>query len=282
MQKKLICVSGLPRSGSTLLCQLLNQHPDIYSIGHSSPLLGTIDSIRHKISDNDFLLSQLDVDFECTYNRLRNAYRGFINGWFEETDLSIVVDKNRGWLRAVEMLHELVPNYYVLVCIRNLAQIFGSIEKQHAKTRLLDFPDHIDAHGSYARADRLFGRNGIVGGPIRFIEDMQDITNQEIHDRIYYTPFEELIKNPIGSMSTLFEWLSVEPYDIDIDKLTTSNHESDSYYRFKYRHATLDHISPPSKHVIPPRIEHDLINKYNWYYKRFYPDYLTAWREKSV
>ncbi|MEL6764384.1 MAG: sulfotransferase, partial [Cyanobacteria bacterium J06607_6] len=37
--KQLICVSGLPRSGSTLLCQLLSHHSDLYCPGH-----GTVES----------------------------------------------------------------------------------------------------------------------------------------------------------------------------------------------------------------------------------------------
>ena len=62
--RKLVCVSGLPRSGSTLMCQLLAQHPEIHSTGHSSPLAGLLNDIRHRVSDNDFFLSQLDVDFD--------------------------------------------------------------------------------------------------------------------------------------------------------------------------------------------------------------------------
>ncbi|MFO1351424.1 MAG: sulfotransferase [Gammaproteobacteria bacterium] len=34
--QRILYVTGLPRAGSTLLCQLLGQHPDIYSIGHGS------------------------------------------------------------------------------------------------------------------------------------------------------------------------------------------------------------------------------------------------------
>jgi sulfotransferase len=38
LSKKIVYVTGLPRAGSALMCQLLGQHPEIYSIGHSSPL----------------------------------------------------------------------------------------------------------------------------------------------------------------------------------------------------------------------------------------------------
>ena len=42
--------------------------------------------LRHHLSDNEFFLSQLDVNFDRCYQQLLRAYRGFINGWFAETD----------------------------------------------------------------------------------------------------------------------------------------------------------------------------------------------------
>ena len=34
------------------------------------------------MSDDPFLLSQLDADFDRAYARLTNAFRGFVQGWF--------------------------------------------------------------------------------------------------------------------------------------------------------------------------------------------------------
>ena len=61
MTARFVGVAGLPRCGSTLLCQLLGGHPQIYSEGHSSPLCSTLLRLRHGISDDDFFLSQLDT-----------------------------------------------------------------------------------------------------------------------------------------------------------------------------------------------------------------------------
>ncbi len=57
LDKQIIYVTGLPRSGSTLMCQLLGHHPQIYSLGHSSPLNQVLNELRHKLSDSPFLLS---------------------------------------------------------------------------------------------------------------------------------------------------------------------------------------------------------------------------------
>ncbi len=49
LNKKIIYVTGLPRSGSTLMCQLLGHHPQIYSTHHSSALCQTLDNLRRDL-----------------------------------------------------------------------------------------------------------------------------------------------------------------------------------------------------------------------------------------
>jgi hypothetical protein len=39
LNKRIIYVTGLPRAGSTLLCQLLGQHSHIYSLDHADGVL---------------------------------------------------------------------------------------------------------------------------------------------------------------------------------------------------------------------------------------------------
>lgn len=270
--RKLICVAGLPRSGSTLLCQLLAQHPDIHSNGHSSPLPGVLNDIRHRVSDNDFFLSQLDVDFDRAYGQLTAAYQGFIDGWYSQTEQNVVVDKNRGWLQMVETLEVLHPNYMILVCVRELSQIFGSVESQHAKTRLIDFPDHIDPHNPFVRADRLFGRGGIVGQPLSAIEYARQISDKSIQDKILYIPFEYLVNNLEDSLKEIFGKAGVEQHEVDSENLMVAPHESDSYYRFKYRHKTHQNVRPPEVHEVYPGIVQSLRNRFKWFYNAFYPD----------
>ncbi|MFC3194159.1 sulfotransferase family protein [Marinicella sediminis] len=274
IHKNIIYVAGLPRSGSTLMCQLLGEHPDIYSTGHSSPLANTIKGMRARMSDDPFLLSQLDVDYDLVYQRLTNSYRGFINGWFEETDKSMVVDKNRSWLNGLETLSHLDPNFKMVVCIRDLRQIFASIENRHQKTSLIDFPDDMADLTSYERADKLFSPQGVVGRPLRLIGQLQDVSVQ-LQKNLYYIIFEDLMNEPIRVMQEVYHWLGADNYIIDPNKLSVKQHESDSYYRFKYPHKTYDSIKPPALHDVTPRIGNDITKEFEWYYKLFYPGLLS-------
>ena len=272
IDKKVVYVAGLPRSGSSLMCQLLGQHPDVYSTGQSSPLCGAIEMFRRNISDSNFLLSQLDNDLELVHSRLLASIRGLINGWFEETDLPIVVDKNRGWLKMVQMMNVIDPDFQMIVCVRDPRQIMGSIEKQHAKTRLLDFGDQTDAHTISNRMSKLFNDDGVIGGPLKSIEHMQDIEDEDIRGRLCYVMYEQLVSSPADSMSFIFNWLGIGDHRIDPDDLEVKPGEADSYYRYKYTHRTYKTIRTQEPHVLPFRIEEEILRQFSWFFKQFYPE----------
>ena len=211
-----------------------------------------------------------DVDFDQTYNRLKSAKQGFINGWLGETDKPVVTDKNRLWLRMVETVKHLDPDFQMLVCIRDPKQIFGSIEAQHSRTRLLDYSDHMDPHTAMGRMEKLFEASGVVGSAMQAIEFMQDINDPDIHSRICYVAYESLIDHHEKVMSQIWEFLGLDPVEIDIKNLSVMPHESDSYYRFKYRHNTYTSLTPRTEHVIPARIATRLEESYAWFYRKFY------------
>jgi len=271
---RLVCVTGLPRSGSTLLCQLLDHHPDVYSPGHSSPLLPALLGLRRELSHDEFLLSQLDQHGELVLERLKRAYRGFLSGWFGETDAPTVVDKHRSWLSQLDLLVHLVPNAKLIVCVRELSQIWGSIEAQHQKSLLLDFPDRTADLSAYARADRFFGPDGVVGSPLASIEASQDYS-EALRSRLYFLVFEHFMAEPESVLADLFKWLELPPHGIALDRLSAAPHESDSYYRLKYPHRRRTRFQPPTAHQIPERIAAALQSKFAWFYSTFYPGMST-------
>jgi len=269
----ILYVSGLPRAGSTLLCQLLGLHPQMESPGHSSPLWTALNQVRETLSDDPFWLSQLDVDFERNYARLLHACRGFMTGWFAGTDQPWVVDKHRGWLMAIETLRLLDPDFRMVVCLRDPVQVFGSIEAQHQKTLLLSFPDHIAPHSAHARADKLFGPDHVIGGPLKALENLQDY-DPALQNHLAFVTFEALLDNPVGTLNTLWEWLGLPRHNFDPNRLPVKPHESDSYYRFKYPHATRSAIRAPAPHRVAPRIVAEIHQNCRWFYLNFYPEQL--------
>ncbi len=272
MSPNFIGVTGLPRAGSTLLCQMLAMHPEIHCEGSSSPLCNTLLGIRRMVSDDQFFLSQLDTTFDTSYANLESAMRGFLRGWLKDGgDKKAVVDKNRAWLHCIELLLKLAPEAKLIVCIRELGQIYGSIEAQHQKTILVDFIDHLADFDRFGRADMLFAKDKAIGAPMISLSAVQDLP-PEVQKHLYFVRFEDLMERPAACMSHLFDWLGMSPFEINPDKLETGIQESDSHYQMKYLHKQHERIVKPKKHDIPPRIQAQIESACAWYYQLYYPN----------
>ena len=269
-------VTGLPRAGSTLLCQLLAQHPDVCCEGRSSPLCNLLLGIRRLASDDQFFLAQLDRSFESSYASLAAAMQGFLRGWHQHTGKPCVVDKNRAWLHAVELLTRLAPGAKLIVCLRELGQIYGSIEAQHQRTILVDFIDHLADFDRFGRADMLFAKDKAIGAPLLSLQAVLDLP-QAVRARLYCLRFEDLVAQPVACMQHVYAWLGLAPFAIDPERLAPMGEpESDSHYHMKYLHTQFTRIGAPPRHDIPVRIQTRIEEACAWYYQLYYPRTVPA------
>lgn len=270
MIPKFVGVTGLPRAGSTLLCQLLAQHPEIQCEGNSSPLCNTLLGIRRMISDDSFFLSQLDNSFDSSYAHLASAMQGFLRGWHNGNDKKVVVDKNRAWLHAIELLLHIEPEAKLIVCLRDLSQIYGSIEAQHQRTILVDFIDHLADFDRFGRADMLFAKDKAIGAPLLSLHAVPDLP-KKVQEHLYFVRFEDMMAQPTTCMSHIYSWLGLSPFEINPEQLNVGTQESDSHYRMKYSHKQSTRIASPQHHDIPPRIQAQIETACAWYYQLYYP-----------
>jgi sulfotransferase len=270
LKPRFVGLTGLPRAGSTLLSQLLAQHPDIHCDGASSPLCNMLLGIRRMVSDDTFFLAQLDSTFDASYGHLASAMRGFLQSWHHDAQSSVVVDKNRAWLHAVELLLHIEPEARLIVCLRELGQIYGSIEAQHQRTILVDFIDHLADFDRFGRADMLFAKDKVIGAPLISIHAVPDLPTNVL-ERLYFVRFEDLMDRPAACLSHICSWLGVTPLEINLESLTVGTQESDSHYRMKYLHRQSNRLVKPARHEIPARIQKQIESAYAWFYQTYYP-----------
>ncbi len=227
------------------------------------------------ISDDTFFLSQLDSSFDSSYAHLASAMRGFLRGWHQDARTAVIVDKNRAWLHAIELLLHLEPEAKVIVCLRDLGQIYGSIEAQHQRTILVDFIDHLADFDRFGRADMLFAKDKAIGAPLVSLHAVPDLPNG-VQEHLYFMRFEDLMEKPAACMSHLHAWLGVDAREVDLANLSAGIAESDSHYHVKYLHTQAKRLSRPPRHDIPRRIEAQIQSAYAWYYQTYYPNATAA------
>ena len=136
-------------------------------------------------------------------------------------------------------------------------------------------------HSAFARADNLFGAEGVIGVPLKGIQNLQDI-DDELRKKLCYVTFEALVNHPMETMRTIYQWIGLPDILPDPENLTVKPHESDSYYRFKYRHQTHPKIRAPKPHTLPFRIEQEIIKNFAWFYEQFYPGLIGTEQQQNV
>ena len=97
--KTLYFLSGLPRSGSTLLGSILSQHPKLQSTP-TSPLADLLCWI-----DNGF--SKLDLQY--TYDKEQityNTYHSILSNFYNHIEKPCILDKHRGWCKNVSSIEK--------------------------------------------------------------------------------------------------------------------------------------------------------------------------------
>lgn len=153
-------ISGLPRSGSTLLAAILLQNPRFHA-GMSSPVGGLFSGIREQCSAGSEFAPL--ISREQRHRLLRGVFDAY---YADQTDKSVVFDTNRLWCSDLPALRELFPDGKVIACVRNVAWVMDSLERvfranPFENTKL--FADASERNTVYSRVETLAQRNRLVG-----------------------------------------------------------------------------------------------------------------------
>ena len=126
-------VAGLPRAGSTLLCQILNSNPK-FNVTPTSGILDMLKAMRANFSQNPSFRAQNRLDI---YENFKMGLKGFIDGYFYDSE--VVFDKNRAWTSNISLLDTIFENEEtkIIWLYRDPVEIVSSIEAHYQKTLLL-------------------------------------------------------------------------------------------------------------------------------------------------
>lgn len=278
-----VFLTGLPRSGSTLIANLLGNHPDIHATP-SSPLAHIVGNIRETYSSDQFFMSQLDHNYDYLYKKLRKSTKAYIEAWQDE-DAQVTIDKNRGWLHQIEVIKELYPEFKMIVTLRDLRHVYASMERRHRNTALiapLGGGNFVDS-----RAAAFFdGDSGICGSALSALQNLRDVPNVIAgtdKQHLFFLRYEDLMANPQEVMSSLFNFVGVKDCKLDFDNIKQVTQESDSHYRFKYMHKIKSNLSPANQDLsdITPSVINEIAGRYSWYYRTYYPDAIQSVEEQQ-
>lgn len=206
-------ISGLPRSGSTLLSAILRQNPRFHA-GMSSPVAALANSLLNVMSARGEWVTLFDDE------QRQNVLRAVFEGYYRNIHpTKLVFDTNRLWCSKMDALVRLFPTAKFIVCVRDLAWIMDSFERQFRKHPLLmsQMYSAETAATVYTRAASLSTSHGTVGLP-------WDATQEAFYgnhsDRLIVIDYEALARDPEHATNFIYEALGVPSFKHDFDNVT--------------------------------------------------------------
>jgi sulfotransferase len=238
-------LAGLPRSGSTLLANILLQNPAIH-VTATSGICDMLVQVRNGWDRNDAFQA---MDRATSEKVKGNVLRAMLQAYFQHVERPVCIDKNRYWAEFLEMAAEMVggrDRVKVLVTVRDLRDVTASFEKLYRKTSSLgQLPQEAAMALKFKTA---LGRLQV------FIDDAQpvgraynairDAVTRGWHDRMHFIDFEDLTRLPGKTMEGIYRFLEVKPHPHDFARVEQLTVEDDFVYGFKDLHVIRQKVEP--------------------------------------
>lgn len=227
--EKVYFLSGMQRSGSTLLACLLNQHPEIHATP-TSPLLEVVHAVGAKFQE----CSQYTFDYQSISKKLTHS---IIESFYSNIEKPIVIDKHRAWPNLIEpMLKDYGP--IKIICTnRSVPEIITSfvklIERNQTLNNIVDkklrsmrMSISINNRADYLINNFIdFPRNSVIKG----LKDYPEC--------IHMVEYTDIVTNPQDTMNKIYKFLDIESYIHNFEDIeNTCKEEKDDVWGIENLH----------------------------------------------
>jgi sulfotransferase len=252
--KKYNFISGLPRAGSTLLASILKQNPR-FTAGISDPLQMYIHSI---IRDTN---TAAGMDKTVSIDRRREIVKSIVDSFYSQGN-EVCFNTNRGWSADTALLHDLYPDFKMIVCLRDIPWILDSFEQLNNKNPYTIKPlyHHQELGSVYERTHMLMGNipnfSGYVSAPLSNVK--QSIFCNE-KKQIFYLEYDHLVAEPRQVLQQVYDFLQEPWYEHDFNNVEDSYDEFDEQAKIAGLHRVRKHVEVKHRESVIPQ---DLWQRY--------------------
>lgn len=240
---QLVCLSGLPRSGSTLLSAILSQNPLIHAEGNSAVCQimwdlqqSCVTNAKEQLGANNRLHTTHDLISSVPHIYYKHNH----------LDEKIVVDKCRSWTIPdnVEMLKKYIDNNIkVIILERPILEVVSSFAK-------LFNDNDIDNTIIQQRLTQMIGPNSepimrSLGGIIWAKQNNQN-------NNFLFISYDELISKTQETVEKIYMFCNWEPFTHDFQNIIPKYKENDAIYKLNRQHDIRNQIEKRNYAVTLP------------------------------
>lgn len=233
IDKQFHFLSGIGRSGSTVLAAILSQNPEIYATA-TSPLLDML-VFAEKAWREQVTQSRTHV----AEGQLENIYKGIIQGTWAHVDKPVIIDKHRAWPRnkagIVAMFGQASPK--IICTVRDVASCVAS------------FVSLIERHpGTVSTVDQILKQKGL---PLTlenrcdciwedFLQNVYEslwIGWNECRSNLLLVEYDDMMADPEGQLDRIYGFLGRGRYaGHDLENIKNVASENDIFWGFQGLH----------------------------------------------
>jgi sulfotransferase len=265
MVQKIFFQSSLPRVGSTVFQNLMNQDPRFYA-SPTSGLLELIFAARHNYTESpEFKAQDAEIMKKAFFGFCKEGIHGYYNAI---TDKQYIIDKSRGHFAHYSFIDGFYPNPKMICMVRNLPDIIASMEKKFRENQHMSNPiiNNATMQGTTTpkRVDIWFNSPpvGIA------VERLGEAIRQGIDKKMLFIKYESLCLYPEQEMKRVYEFLEIEPFKQDFNYIEQTTQEDDVIYGYAGLHdirPKLEMKPSDAKQVLGKDVYDWIMKQYKWY-----------------
>ena len=238
--KQFVALSGLPRTGSTLLSSILSQNPGIHAEGNSAVCQLMWDMQQSVANSEQIKANNKDLTNKLV-KRIPQTYYGDVNK-------PIIVDKCRSWTLPANM--KMLNRYFdnepkVIVLVRPLVEIVASFMSLRKENGWQDLEAGLLDDGSEPIMRSLAG-----------VEWARNNNNGEF----LFVTYDQLVDDTQASLDRIYEHCGWQPFAHNLDNIVNRYKENDAIYGLVGQHDVRPQIS---RRTVDIDLSNELVDKCN-------------------
>lgn len=233
MSKTIYFINGLPRSGTTLLCNILCQNPRFHATA-TSGCMDVLFTIRN--SWHTFFQHKASP---CP-QKLQNVLKSTIQAYYQDVEQDVIFDKFRGWLPYIELIEGVLEKKIkIIVPVRPVVDILASFEKLYRETSKVRQPpgeaqNYLHFQTIEDRCEYWMRKDQVVGLAIARLEDA---IARGYSDRLFFVDYNKFTTNPTLTLLEIYDFLKENnKFDHDFYNVEQVTQEDDEINGFVNLH----------------------------------------------
>ena len=243
--KTVYFIAGLPRSGSTLLTNILAQNPACYT----TPTSGIIDMLVNVRNHWDQNQAFKAMDRGLSEQIKKQVMQDMLQSYFAHAPQPICIDKNRFWCEFLEMAGELVggrEKVKIIVTVRDLRDVLASFEQLYRNTSGLGQLPQENSMAMKFKTAR--GRMEVFADdsqPVgRAFSAIRDAITRGWLANMHFVEYDALTTHPDETLAGIYRFLGQPNHQHDFNHVEQITHEDDTVYGFKDLHIIRNKVEP--------------------------------------